>query len=488
MKIYRTAEGLVLHHHPQNKSDLHVIGGKAGSFRFVDSKLRYEEYKVNQELGRFYAIDGDIYRQVENNKVLLVNDDGEEPALPDIFKRALSECLPKIKEDGTFAVYLSNHPKKFKSSLAVFDCIKQSFVSAPISAIFHSFIDEHIYGYDRKMSEIFKVSTQLEYIWAYKLDFKPVSGRTKKPLKYHDVVVTFTGPKESHRDNVNGTQVKTFSGGYLLGLSDADGSVVWQQDMPNAIDGIFIYNDILYVTVMADIFIINPLTGEELHCIHTQCLEPADRSKANSSYVDNHSIYFTSYEDGILLIYDAVSYELIKTVKLPQNYHIDSYQFTDETTGKLYFSLTNNTQFVAKWPVLEVDPNNLDTEVEFEPEPDKTIELVPVSDEKEEHELVITMTTPSLDDALRFGEIYTRDLAQWHSHNYMGMTFNDRQPTATFNGVIRFVYSGCEKDAATVNEHLRVMEKRFELWNEKEGFYSCVDKNQLTRLVAQYRQ
>jgi hypothetical protein len=32
------------------------------------------------------------------------------------------------------------------------------------------------------------------------------------------------------------------------------------------------------------------------------------------------------------------------------------------------------------------------------------------------------------------------------------------------------------------------MEKRFELWNEKEGFYSCVDKNQLTRLVAQYRQ
>jgi hypothetical protein len=102
--------------------------------------------------------------------------------------------------------------------------------------------------------------------------------------------------------------------------------------------------------------------------------------------------------------------------------------------------------------------------------------------------LLITLVAESLDDALRFGEIYTRDEAQRYSYNYMDMTFQDLpfMPEPTFNGTIRFQYSGCNQSNGIVEEHFRVMEKRFTQWIETVGFYSCVDKMELTRLKAEY--
>lgn len=130
----------------------------------------------------------------------------------------------------------------------------------------------------------------------------------------------------------------------------------------------------------------------------------------------------------------------------------------------------------------------MDEELEFEEEPDTGIHLRASPDYVNENELVINLRSESLDDALRFGEIYTRDETQRYSYNYMKMIFQDRpfMPEKKFNGVIRYVYSGCSMATDIVIEHLRVMEKRFEKWNAKAGFYSCVDRNKLTRLIAEY--
>ena len=141
---------------------------------------------------------------------------------------------------------------------------------------------------------------------------------------------------------------------------------------------------------------------------------------------------------------------------------------------------------MAQAPILEIDLSDLVSPIEFEQEPEMQVELITSQENSEEQELVITMKTTSLDDALRFGEIYTRDQAQWHSYNYIGRSFADRVPTKNFNGIIRFIYSGCDQPIEVVNQHLAVMEQRFEDWNVKECFYSYIDKHQLTKLIATY--
>jgi hypothetical protein len=181
----------------------------------------------------------------------------------------------------------------------------------------------------------------------------------------------------------------------------------------------------------------------------------------------------------------------LKKIAIPEGYNIRGCSVTDKLTGKHYFSVRNRSQYVARSALLELDPNNLTDEITLEPEPEHTIELVPSADNENELELEITLNCASLDDALRFGEIYTRDYAQWHSHAAVSRTFAGREANPNFNGIVRFIYSGSEKSADVVKEHLAIMEKRFARWIDGEGFYaqpSTSNKNELTRLIAEYQQ
>jgi hypothetical protein len=192
-----------------------------------------------------------------------------------------------------------------------------------------------------------------------------------------------------------------------------------------------------------------------------------------------------------LFIYNASTYQLVNKLVAPKGYNIRGCSFTDKLTGKHYFSVRNRSQYVARSALLELDPNNLTDEITLEQDPEHTIELVPSADNENELELEITLNCASLDDALRFGEIYTRDYAQWHSHAAVSRTFAGREANPNFNGIVRFIYSGSEKSADVVKEHLAIMEKRFARWIDGEGFYaqpSTSNKNELTRLIAEYQQ
>jgi len=463
------------------------MGGSGGNFILNHSQITYEEYLENDQRFNFYKICGEVYRRcLISDQTSYLNDDGKALELTQELLDVIFPYYPLDREKNIFLATISNYPKKFKNSLAVFNCKLESFISEEIRSISDTLINNFVYGFDVKNKQFFKFDINLKKVWVYKPNFD--SKRAKTPLLIDDKIVTFIGPKEDTRQLVKGRSQYTFSGGVLVGLNDADGSLAWERDIPNAVDNYQLVDDILYVASLNEILLINPSTGEFINSIDTETSVPFDRSFGSSVYVDNSFIYYSHYDDAVILIYDVKSLVLVKRLEFPKGYYPRGHNFHDEVSGKQYFTLANRTQYVAQGPVLEVNPQNLDEQLEFEQEPSIDIQLQTSPDNADEKELVIKLTSESLDDALRFGEIYTRDEAQRYSYNYTDMTFQDRlfTPEKVFNGVIRFVYSGCNKGTDIVNEHLRVMEKRFEKWNEKEGFFSCVDKKRPSRLIAEY--
>ncbi|MCP5209163.1 MAG: hypothetical protein H7A01_18390 [Hahellaceae bacterium] len=383
-----------------------------------------------------------------------------------------------------FASIIGGVAKKRSYSLAVFDTENSQFLTKEVGLFLCDFIEDHFYGFDLSKREFLKIDSQLKTLWVMS------DGKTgllaQRPKKYLNTVIVFIGPENEERNIVDGRAKYTCSGGKLYGLNDADGSVVWQIDMPNSMDGYELVGDILYAVSLNEIFLINPETGEIKQTLDTKTSTPFNRDLKPTITIDDKFIYYTQYDDAVILAYDVNTLEQVRRIDMPEGYYPKEHNFRDTTTGKQYFTIHNKTQYVAQWPVLEIDPNDLDSPVEFEKEPEMVAEFQPSAENKEELEFVIRMKTNSLDDALRFGEIYTRDYAQWHSYNYMGMSFADRKPAENFNGIIRFVYSGCDKSADVVNEHLHIMEKRFDKWIEKEGFFSCTNKKQPTQLIAEY--
>jgi hypothetical protein len=276
-----------------------------------------------------------------------------------------------------------------------------------------------------------------------------------------------------------------------MGFNDVDGSVAWRLTIPNAVDAIKQVGKQLIIASLAKVLIVNTQTGKVEHTIETGAATPTYRVSAINLHVDEQYIYYTNAAENSLFIYNASTYQQVKKIAIPEGYNIRGCSVTDKLTGKHYFSVRNRSQYVARSALLELDPNNLTDEITLEQEPEHTIELVPSADNENELELEITLNCASLDDALRFGEIYTRDYAQWHSHAAVSRTFAGREANPNFNGIVRFIYSGSEKSADVVKEHLAIMEKRFARWIDGEGFYaqsSTSNKNELTRLIAEYQQ
>lgn len=477
-----------MHCHPLNNNPVYITSGKTGDLIFNSGSINYVNY-VNYlqkfKEFQFYKILGRIYRRrVVKNKTTYIDEVGEALDLPEQFLEALFWYYPSDRESDCFVGLLENTPRRFKTSLAVFNCVHQTIVHRPIRTYNYILIDDFVYGFDKVNKELFKLNLQLEHVWAYKPDIEFLSSKT--PVKYNNIIVNCLGPLQENRRLVEGRSHYNYSGGLIVGLNDADGTPAWQVELPNATDELSLHGDTLYVASLNEILVISPETGQVIHIIDTETSTPVDRDFGITLYVDESYIYYSHYDDALILIYDTHSYELVKRIELPEGYYANRHNFYDKENGKQYFSIYNRTQYVAQAPILEIDLSDLVSPIEFEQEPEMQVELITSQENSEEQELVITMKTTSLDDALRFGEIYTRDQAQWHSYNYIGRSFADRVPTKNFNGIIRFIYSGCDQPAEVVKQHLAVMEQRFEDWNVKECFYSYIDKHQLTKLIATY--
>jgi len=489
MKIYKTADLAEVHQHPIKKEKIYISGRYGGSFIFSNNKLSFELYDVKTQLDCFCIIGGKVYRRVditeEETRALLLNEQNIKINLPEIFIENINPSANLSYKFDVFTSYLSNYPEDYDNSLVVFDAQSKSLIHKPIKAIYHKKIDKSVYGFDRSQNEFFKRNLKLEREWGFTPCFN--TNKSSDPILLKNVLITFIGPKEESMFTENSKPRLTFSGGSVFGFHDLDGTVIWELGIPEAIDDMRLHNDMLYIAIYDQLRVINPLNGEIIKVIETGTSLPDYRQFSAHVFVDDNFIFYTHAEDEILIIYDVNTYKLVHKVSLPEGHQPQWHQFTDENTGKHYFTVNNNSQYVARSPVLEVDPANLLSHVEFEVEPEKTVEFMSVNGDDSQQELVISMTSESLDDALRFGEIHTRDLTQHHSFNHYGMSFAGRVPTDTFNGTVRFVLSGCNADKTLITERLAIMEKRFALWVEDEGFYACTDNSILTHLVTEYK-
>jgi len=488
MRIYKTVDTVDIHQHPNTKK-LYVNGTNAGSLIFNEN-MKYEIYSESEHLEEFYVLSGILYRKfehlTENKGSTFVDERNKKLNIPEFFiNNIYTDEKLAIKNYGVCVRYVRNYPKKRDRRLVILDFNNQTVIDNNLDSIFYKQIDDSIYEFNDDNNEVVKRDLLLNNLWSFKPKFQ--ATKASGFIKWQDKFFVFLGPKEESMFTENSKPRLTFSGGSVFGFNDIDGTVIWELDIPEAIDDMRLHNDMLYIAIYAQLRVINPLNGEIIKVIETGTSLPDYRQFSAHVFVDDNYIFYTHAEDEVLIIYDVNTYELVHKVSLPVDHQPQWHQFTDENTGKHYFTVNNNSQFVARSPVLEVDPANLLSHVEFEVEPEKTVEFISVNGDASQQELVITMTSESLDDALRFGEIHTRDLTQHHSFNHYGMSFAGRKPTETFNGTVRFVLSGCNADKNLITERLAIMEKRFDIWVEDEGFYACTDNSVLTHLVTEYK-
>jgi hypothetical protein len=133
-------------------------------------------------------------------------------------------------------------------------------------------------------------------------------------------------------------------------------------------------------------------------------------------------------------------------------------------------------------PILELDPNDLDSEIEIFRGPPVEVELITSEDNKDEREIWVTIRDVPLDEAMVYAEMHTEDQAYYHgTHGILGVFHK----TDDFNGKVHFRYSGSDRPAKEVNEKLRILEKRFADWGRTIAFAST-DPGKNATLEAQY--
>lgn len=487
-RIYKASDSQSVFFNTDKKSELIFSGVGSGNFIFQRGKLAYEFYDSGDIYkGRYYRVLGKVYRRlasVTDGQSNFVDNDGAYLELPREFIDTIFPFYPTDEDPKVYLAVLRDVPKKFKFSLAILNLETKKVVHRLTSGGGSKYLDGNAYVLARGSELLEKLDNNLETIWSYRLPRAMLNATFSS--KYHGNLLAFLGPEKEDTTTVNGRGQFTQSGGELVALNDADGALNWKREFPSSVDEFHLVDDKLYVLSLNEVLVLDPASGQEIGRIDTQTSVPFNRMMRPTIFLDQSYLYYTHYDDALILVYDRETLSLAKRIDMPEGYRVKRHDFHDTRTGKHYFVLHNLTQYGALWPILELEPNDLDAPVEFEPEPEMQIDFLPSQDGQPGRELVIRLRTESLDDALRFGEIYTRDHAQWHSYNYMGMSFAGRQPTPEFNGLIRYQYSGCNQPRDVVEEHLRVMEERFKKWNAKEGFYSCIDKKQPLRLVAEW--
>jgi hypothetical protein len=88
--VYKTTGSLYFHCKPDEKNKLFVFSADSKSFRFIESKLLYDDYLNEEDYGRFYRICGKQYRQFYNHGYWSYRQkDGEDLELPKLFINSL---------------------------------------------------------------------------------------------------------------------------------------------------------------------------------------------------------------------------------------------------------------------------------------------------------------------------------------------------------------------------------------------------------------
>ncbi|TMO90355.1 hypothetical protein CWC12_00825 [Pseudoalteromonas ruthenica] len=322
-----------------------------------------------------------------------------------------------------------------------------------------SFLDGFIYLQGaRKTSSFKKLDKKLGLIWEYKL---PRHEPWALPPLLFDDSVLFISPSDEKEEKKTKIRV----------LMQVDGAEKWTKEYDFKAKECFIYNEALVVSSLDGVYFLSPINGDVLDVVDVSNYKLRERGlvlESASTHIDGDSLFYSNYLIGSLFIYNLSDLTLKKEISLPQGIHIDSFMGKDETSGLYYFYASQPRKEVGNTFLLELDPNNLDAPIEFEPTPDISSRFVATEDTPEQCELHIDITTESLDDAIRFGEITVRKLAMQHSLSLLRsgpcLAEQGLKPDERFNGTIRLILHDVQGDTAQIDEYLAILKQRVDEW------------------------
>jgi outer membrane protein assembly factor BamB len=340
---------------------------------------------------------------------------------------------------------------------------------------------------------IYCLNYDLQTLWTYKPDINFADQYVRGPEVYQDLVLVSYGPSRHESvpaPDYNGKQFADEKRSYdsnLYALNLKDGSLCWHVVIPKTIDNMVVLDDRLYISSTNEIHVLNPQTGNTLQVIDTG-LSPEVDQYLNPSclHIQGDKLYFCHQVDACLQVYNLDDLQLLKSINIPAPYTIKDFEYYHEATDKLYFNL--------KWrfprlyyhmsPALELDPNDLDSEMELIKGPPVEIELRPSETNPDESEVWITMRNVPLDEAMVYAEMHTEDQAYYHGTHGM---FDASHKTENFNGKVHFRYSGSDRPLVEVHEKMKILEERFIDWGRTIAFASTNPAEPAT-LDAQYQE
>jgi hypothetical protein len=362
-----------------------------------------------------------------------------------------------------------------------------------VRAVNPCLLDECVIYFSGGDNHICCLNHDLKRLWDFRPDVNFSDRYVRGPEVYQDLVLVSYGPSRHESvpaPDYNGKQFADEKRSYdsnLYALNLKDGVLCWHVVIPKTIDNMVVLDDRLYISSTNEIHVLNPQTGNTLQVIDTG-LSPEVDQYLNPSclHIQGDKLYFCHQVDACLQVYNLDDLQLLKSINIPAPYTIKDFEYYHEATDKLYFNL--------KWrfprlyyhmsPALELDPNDLDSEMELIKGPPVEIELRPSETNPDESEVWITMRNVPLDEAMVYAEMHTEDQAYYHGTHGM---FDALHKTENFNGKVHFRYSGSDRPLVEVHEKMKILEERFIDWGRTIAFASTNPAEPAT-LDAQYQE
>jgi hypothetical protein len=479
-------------------ADVKFIGNK---FDFFDYGRWYWKYRRLVFGGKEYRVE----RECEADTILLSsyqeggcylvdNDEKRLVAKPEIISLIANTFFHKRKSylwRGSKIIgrtYLS----RIKSVFTLVDLRSEEVKQEDgVTSVNPYLLDNSILFFNKEDDHLYCQDHNFFTLWGFMPDVNFSDQNVRGPEVYNNLVIFSYGSSRSesfpgpvYKGEQFADQRRSLDSN-LYALYLKDGSLCWHAVIPKTIDNMVLLGDRLYISSTNEIHVLNPKTGMAEQVIDTGLSIYVDqRPDSSSLHIQGDKLYFCHQVDACILVYNLNDFQLIKRIDIPAPYTIKGFEYYHEATGKLYFNLGPRfpREYYHMFPILELDPLELDSEIEIYRGPPVEIELLPSEDNVNEKEIWVTIRDVPLDEAMVYAEMHTEDQAYYHgTHGILGVFHK----TDDFNGKVHFRYSGSDRPAEEVNEKLRILEQRFADWGRTIA-YASTDLGKNATLEAQY--
>jgi len=397
-------------------------------------------------------------------------------------------------KDSALVIKEFDYPEEGKKSILFFDLKEERFAFRESSVSLPVIIDDFIYGWEYREKQLVKLDFDLNEMWRSKpLDcnflYDSGSVRSQKPSKLGESIVINIGHDNNEKISVGSKNVRRYKNGLLYCFHQKDGELHWSREFEWSIEDLWVKGDRLFITTSTKLLELDPDSGETIREIETGLAIPEEFDRQSMGclaelYASGAHLYYLHWVTGTILVYDLATLELLHRLELPGGWRPKGVQFEDENTGNLYVevALGIGAPDFHRSAILELKPDRLNDPIEIEQGPPASIYMAPSETDPGKEELWVEITTPSLDDALRFGALHTQNHTYIQGHTLVGQHCD---PNPKFNGKVHFRYFGSSESEERISEMLHLLEDGFNSWR-KFGMYAGDGSMKLCEIDVQY--